>query len=456
MDLDSTALGIGALLGGKYRIERVLGRGGMGAVYLAENVDIGRKVAIKVLLPELTRDPEVLVRFRNEARAASAIRHPGIVEMIDLGKGPSGEAFLVMEALEGESLGALLRRVGRLDLPTTAWIVGEVLEAIGAAHAKGIVHRDLKPDNVFLVDQPRPAVKVLDFGISKFHVDSEPALTRTATVMGTPAYMAPEQARSARDAGPASDLYAIGAILYESLAGMPPFEGQSYNEIIARVMTEPHRPLLDVQPNVPGAVVAVVDSLLAKNPAARPATAAQALERLRWAMARPAEAAHPVAIAATFRREADATAPGPALRKRSWLVPALVFLATAALGVGLGFALWTPPAPPVSVAAPVVAAAQAPPDAEAPPPPAADASETADAAATGPDASTVAGPRDAGPSSSSRRQTEPSRPPAPAKKHAPEPKVDPKSTTWASPPAQPEPPEADGVAEDFGKNPYNP
>jgi hypothetical protein len=277
-------LASGTLLGGKYRIEHVLGQGGMGAVYLAENVDIGRKVAVKVLLPRIATDPEVVIRFRNEARAAASIHHPCIVEMIDTGQGPSGEAFLVMEHLKGESLGARVRRAGPLDINSAVWIATQVLDGIDAAHQQGIVHRDLKPDNVFLVEGDRLGVKILDFGISKFHHEAEPSLTSTSTVLGTPAYMAPEQARHAKDAGPPADIYAVGAILYETLAGVPVFEGRSYNDIVAKVLTEAHRPIREVRPEVPEGLARVIDAMLSKSPQARPASAREATAILNQAL----------------------------------------------------------------------------------------------------------------------------------------------------------------------------
>lgn len=276
---------LGSTLGGKYRLERMLGQGGMGAVYEAVNLDIGRRVAVKVLLDQFANDPDILARFRTEARAATAIGHPGIVEIIDLGATPNGGAFLVMELLEGETLGARLRTAGRLDLASAGWIVAALLDAIDAAHRKGVVHRDLKPDNVFLVAKPAPGVKVLDFGISKFRPPGEVALTRTGVVMGTPAYMSPEQARGAKNVGPEADLYSVGAIFYEALAGSPAFPGESYNEILVKVLTEPHRPLGELGLQVPGAIAELIDALLAKDPAGRLREAASARARLLEALA---------------------------------------------------------------------------------------------------------------------------------------------------------------------------
>ena len=166
----------------------------MGAVYLAEHPGIGRKVAIKVLRSELDHNPQLLTRFLNEARAANAIRHPNIIEVLDSGTTAKGISYLVMELLEGESLSARIRRLSRLDERSAVEIAMQTASGLGAAHAKGIIHRDLKPDNLFIIpeesDASRERVKILDFGIAKLHVASGDSLkTRTGTLMGTPVYM---------------------------------------------------------------------------------------------------------------------------------------------------------------------------------------------------------------------------------------------------------------------------
>ena len=208
----------GDLLAGKYRIERLLGRGGMGAVYLAENTALGRRVAIKVVRTDKGEDgpdPELLARFRGEARAAAAIGHPGIIDVLDLGTTEDGTDFIVMEHLEGESLRDRLDRNIRLGLADVTQIGGELLDALAAAHDAGVVHRDLKPDNIFLVARPVPVTKILDFGISKLSRAEDASLTTTGRIMGTPHYMSPEQGRGAR-VGPPSDVYAAGAVLYRA------------------------------------------------------------------------------------------------------------------------------------------------------------------------------------------------------------------------------------------------
>jgi serine/threonine protein kinase len=188
-----------ALLDGRYRIDRLLGEGGMGAVYLASHVGLGRQVAIKFLHADLISREDVVGRFYREAQAAAAIRHKNIIEVFDVGMSAKGEPFLVMEYLEGESLAGLLKRVGPLSLGAACAVMEPVLQALQAAHRKGIVHRDLKPDNIFLAYQQGepPVVKIIDFGISKFtQGELDKWRTKTGSVMGTPAYMSPEQARA--------------------------------------------------------------------------------------------------------------------------------------------------------------------------------------------------------------------------------------------------------------------
>ena len=208
-----------------YEVRSIVGEGGMGAVYLAEHPFMGRKAAIKVLRPELAQDRGLVERFMNEARAANAIHHPNIIDIIDVGLLPSGVPYLMMEFLEGESLAKRIER-GRLTIAEAVDVATQTASALQAAHGKGIVHRDLKPDNLFLVpDDGRPfgaRVKVLDFGIAKLRgeLSGGGAKTQTGSVMGTPPYMSPEQCRGiTEEIDHRTDIYALGIILYEMLAG---------------------------------------------------------------------------------------------------------------------------------------------------------------------------------------------------------------------------------------------
>jgi serine/threonine-protein kinase len=371
---------IGTVLASKYRIEQLLGEGGMGAVYLAENVAIGRTVAIKLLHAELARDPTLLQRFRQEARAAAAIGHPGIVDVLDLGQTDDGAAFIVMERLEGETLGRRIERFGRLPVDDAIVIADRILDALGAAHARGILHRDLKPDNVFLVERPAGGVKLVDFGLSKLRGAEDAGITQTGAVMGTPLYMAPEQARGLRDVGPAADFYSVGAILYHMLAGVPPFQGDSVVAVLTKLAMDPHRPLDEVRPGVPAPLASLVDCLLTKSPAVRLQDATAARDMLRAAGMKSDDDAHDAPlghaptqmVARTLPKPPPevgasslAPAPAPPQRPRSRAAIALPIAAGAALalvgGVWLTHGRARPPAPtPVALAPAPVAAAPAP------------------------------------------------------------------------------------------------
>ena len=249
----------------RYRIVRLLGEGGMGAVYLAEHVGLGKQVAVKVLHAEFTNRDDAIARFRREAQVAAALRHKNIIEVFDVGVSARGEPYLVMEYLEGESLRGLMARSKRIDLGAACAIIEPVLLALQAAHRKGIVHRDLKPDNVFLAYEPGEPmlVKLIDFGISKFaSADPDRWRTQTGMVLGTPNYMSPEQARGAANVDQRTDLYAVGTILYELLTGDLPYTGQSFTEFFARLLTEEPRSPRALYADLP----AEVEPLLHKRP----------------------------------------------------------------------------------------------------------------------------------------------------------------------------------------------
>jgi serine/threonine protein kinase len=235
----------GFRLDDKYVVIRHLSTGGMGAVYEVEHAPLGKRLAGKVLLPELARRPRLLERFRREARAASATGHENIVEVTDLGQTPQKAPFLIMELLHGRTLGAELKS-GPLSAERAVHIARQILSALQAAHSHGIVHRDLKPENVFLIKRGSDGdfVKVLDFGIAKMldEVD-ERELTQAGQVVGTPTYMAPEQARGDKTIDGRADLYAVGAMLYRMVTGHRPFQGDSFNAMLfAIAQGNPTRP----------------------------------------------------------------------------------------------------------------------------------------------------------------------------------------------------------------------
>jgi len=258
----------GKVLLGKYRLTRMIGRGGMGTVYEAEHTVITRRVAVKILHSRPMDGRDAVERFLREAQSASAIGHPNIVEIHDVGCTEDGTNFIIMELLAGESLSSFVRREGEVPPGRAVAISLQILSGLRAAHDKGIVHRDLKPDNIHLVRTRHgdDAVKILDFGISKAigSQHGQAVLTHTGTVMGTPAYMSPEQARGEKSIDERTDIWAVGVILYEMLTGELPFQGDSYNEILSRILVEPVPSLGEAAPGLPPELLDVVERALAK------------------------------------------------------------------------------------------------------------------------------------------------------------------------------------------------
>jgi len=261
-----------------YRIDRLLGRGGMGAVYAATHTGIARQVAIKVLHAEHATESEFVRRFLDEARAVNLISHPNIVNIYDVGQTPDGAPYLVMEYLPGQPLSTRMRWSGGRLGHTTLRFARQIASALAAAHARGIVHRDLKPDNVMIVGDPElPAgerVKVLDFGIAKLGPAAlgRDDLHRTARamIMGTPTYMSPEQCRGADGVDDKADVYALGVILYQLLTGRPPFIAQSMTELLGMHQFVAPTPLATIDPNIPPRLVSLVHAMLAKDSRERP------------------------------------------------------------------------------------------------------------------------------------------------------------------------------------------
>jgi serine/threonine-protein kinase len=255
------------VLEGAYRIEGLVGEGGMGAVYEATHLRLGTRVAVKVMARELAADSEALARFHREALVTSGLGHPHIVKVLDFSTTPTGEPFLAMEFLEGEDLEHRLRRVGRLPIADVVHIIKQVASALAATHAKAIVHRDLKPGNIFLLTAAGETdfVKVLDFGISKVRSAST-KITRTSSVMGTPHYMSPEQARGhVEDIDERTDQWALAVIAWECLAGQRPFVGENVPSILFQIVHEPPSALVPKVTGLPSEVEDVLMRALAKN-----------------------------------------------------------------------------------------------------------------------------------------------------------------------------------------------
>ncbi|HEX4456067.1 MAG TPA: serine/threonine-protein kinase [Kofleriaceae bacterium] len=258
---------------GAYRIVEQIGEGGMGAVYRAEHVMIGRAAAVKVLHPMFGARPDIVARFFNEARAATQVSDPGIVQIFDFGQAADGRAYIVMELLDGEPLDQRLARAGALPVGDTLRIMRQVASSLGAAHARGIIHRDLKPENIFLARDPEVAggmrAKLLDFGIAKLTQDQTGPKTNTQAMIGTPAYMSPEQCRGAGQVDQRADIYSLGCVLVKLLTGAPPFDAFGAGELIVMHMQVQPQPPSARMPGIPAELDQLVLRCLDKDPARR-------------------------------------------------------------------------------------------------------------------------------------------------------------------------------------------
>lgn len=304
------SLSTGDIIDGKYRIVRLLGEGGMGAVYEGDNTRIHRRVAIKVLHSGVAENADAVQRFEREAQAAGRIGSQHIVEVLDLGDLPDGDRYMVMEFMDGDSLSDRIRKVGRMRPEQIYPISHQLLEGLHAAHSAGIIHRDLKPDNVFVLSEhgnQKDFVKILDFGISKFSAlgnESGFSMTRTGAVMGTPYYMSPEQAKGAKGMDQRADLYSVGVILYECATGQVPFNADTFNELLFKIVLEEPPPLETLVPDIDPAFAEIIRRAMAREPAHRFQTAKEfqlAIEQ--WATGSGAGAA----------MHADMTGPRPAM-----------------------------------------------------------------------------------------------------------------------------------------------
>jgi eukaryotic-like serine/threonine-protein kinase len=356
---DASPLPPGTLLAGKFRIERLLGAGAMGAVYAIDHELTHNKRALKLLHPALRNVPDLVRRFLNEASAAGRAGNPHLVETFDAGTLPTGEPYLVMELLVGEPLDSILKRETKLEAGVAAEIVAQAAEGMDAAHRAGIIHRDLKPENLFVTTRDgAPFVKILDFGVSKFLVASADQLrqTRAGMVYGSPAYMSPEQLSASPDLDPRADVFALGVVLYQSLAGILPFDGPTLEALALSVLGGEPRPLRELRPELPQSLVDVVLGALAPLRDNRLPTAnalARALSPFRapgsWSTA--AELGH----AATIASNPPVASAGPMVappslppgvpRPRRAAVPIVAGVVTILLAIATAMALTRSRAP---------------------------------------------------------------------------------------------------------------
>lgn len=321
----------GEVFAGKYRVERVLGRGGMGVVVAATHLMLGHQVAVKCLLPSAQLDDETIARFFREARVTARLKSNHIAKTVDMGQLDDGRPFLVMDLLEGRDLDAAIEAGKPLPIDVVVGWMLQACEGIAEAHRAGIVHRDLKPSNLFLARDAsgEDVVKVLDFGISKLTGDPDHALTKSEASFGSPLYMSPEQLRSSKSADARSDVWSLGVILYEALCGKPPFQGENVFGLANAVMFDPPQPPIERRADIPRELSALIVQCLSKTPTARPQSVADLSDKLapfagQVGRERALRVRNSFAPAQSDRRAATATPrtrPGSVARKR-WPIAA--------------------------------------------------------------------------------------------------------------------------------------
>ncbi len=375
---------VGEIVGGKYRVVRLLAKGGMGVVFEAQHTVVRRRFAIKFLRRDLAERRDILTRFQREAEAAGALENENVTAAVDFGVAEDGTPYILMEYLVGESLAALIEREERLPVSRATDLVIQACAGVAAAHAAGIVHRDLKPHNLFVCRRHdgTDLLKVLDFGVAKLQLaDDASAATRTGMVLGTAAYMSPEQARGERMVDGKTDVYALGAILYEMLSRKRPHPGGSQNAILHHIATQPAVPLESVQADLPPGLCALIGRTLASDQRERPATVSALAESLapfaRREVFAPAEPSGPTGsnltstVLAADRAAPPATAPSRAAstandreppqasrpRVRPWLAVGALL---AAGGLVAAFAHRGSPERPLNVSTPPAALAPSP------------------------------------------------------------------------------------------------
>jgi serine/threonine-protein kinase len=361
-EADPIDLRVGAEVGA-YSIVRLVGRGGMGAVYEARHTRLGRRFAVKFLLPELAARPEIIRRFENEAVAAGALEHPNLVVVTDLGRAADGAPFIVMEYLDGEDCAHLLHRVGPLPAPRAAELVLQACRGVAVAHAGGTIHRDLKPENLFLTKagDGGDLIKVLDFGVAKLRPAPDKlgegkvgVGTRTGATLGTAHYMSPEQARGAGEVDVRADVWALGVVLYELLGGRRPFEGDDFLNVVHQILSVDPPALGTLRPGLPAGLEAVVGRAMSKDPTERYPSVTALAEALQPFAGR---AVAPRAVSSPTAATIETTGVGGAPSRRPRWTSARVgtILAMAALTVGAILfiggrapATHAPPSPPAA------------------------------------------------------------------------------------------------------------
>ena len=353
-----TGLLPGTVVAGRFQVQRKLGEGGMGAVYAAVNIATNRSVALKVMHPEYAAKKDIVKRFMREAKAATVITHPNVIEVLDVVNADGGEPVMVMELLSGEPLDALVDARGALPLAEAARIMTAVVSAVGAAHARGIVHRDLKPENIFLARGADGAVrpKVLDFGIAKIldpsqinEGETKTGATKTGSMLGTPHYMSVEQACGEKDIDHRTDIWSIGIILYVMLSGRRPYEGENYGQILKALMTETPTPLGSLVPGLPREVCDIVERCMARQKDHRPYDLREvyailarfcdatnvAPPSMSQAALREVSTSATLAAASVYTSAVLPTTTGPARSRKMWAWAAIPVLAVVIVGAGV-------------------------------------------------------------------------------------------------------------------------
>jgi serine/threonine-protein kinase len=358
---------IGRTIKGRFRVLQKIGEGAMGAVYLAEQITIGRSVALKMIHRDFARDEDFVARFRDEARAAASVRHAAVMVVHDYDQAEDGSLFIAMELLEGRTLGDLLRQDGAMDVGRAVRIATQVAEGLEAAHRAGVIHRDVKPHNIMVGADDH--VKLMDFGIARLRDRDTAGLTRAGLIIGTPEYMAPEQIEGG-EITERTDIYALGVVLYEMLTGAVPFRGATASVVLTRHLSEAPRPLDHVRAGLPAELVSIIAQALAKDPGRRQRDMGEVVKALRrltgyappgsrddgpeTLVGAPATVlvgaetramSQPAVTAAPERGPISSRAGATRVAGRRWLVGAIAALLLVSAGIGLALMYWSSASP---------------------------------------------------------------------------------------------------------------